>query len=122
MGRPAGPAGRAEDHDPGVPGRAAAAAATGPTLVAEGDSWFDYPPGMDILDNLKIYDGYSIVKLATAGDTLENMVFGTSLNRDFTLVTLELDKALQSVSTHRPKAVLFSEVATTSPETRSRRS
>ena len=43
------------------------------TIVAEGDSWFDYPPGMDILDCLKKYYDYRIIRHADAGDTLLNM-------------------------------------------------
>ncbi len=87
---------------------AAAAAATGPTLVAEGDSWFDYPPGIDILDSLILDFHYSIVKLSTAGDTLENMVFGTELDRQFKRNPVQLNTLIQSVITYPPKAVLFS--------------
>src|SRR5262245_26532291 len=56
------------------------AAAPPATLVAEGDSWFDYLPGLDILDQLKLRHGYDIVKLSAAGDTLENIAFGTEIN------------------------------------------
>ncbi len=48
-----------------------------PTVVAEGDSWFDYLPGKDVLDNLRGTHGYKIYKFADGGDTLENMVYGT---------------------------------------------
>jgi hypothetical protein len=88
--------------------RVAAAAATGPILVAKGDSWFDYAPGMDILDNLKYYYHYSIIKLSTAGDTLENMVFGTALGHDNVRLASQLDTLVQCVATYQPKAVLFS--------------
>ena len=52
-------------------------------IVAEGDSWFNYGvgrirAGRDILHNLT--EHYKIIKVAKAGDTLENMVYGTSLN------------------------------------------
>jgi hypothetical protein len=86
----------------------AAAGTTVPTLVAEGDSWFDYQPGFDVLDNLKYYYSYNIIKLSTAGDTLENMVFGTGLNRDYTRTAVQLNTLIQSVITYQPKAVLFS--------------
>lgn len=88
--------------------RLAVAAAKGPTLVAEGDSWFDYLPGLDILDNLKLFFGYPIVKLSQAGDTLENMVFGTALGRDDTRLPVQLGTLVATVSTYHPKAVLFS--------------
>jgi hypothetical protein len=88
--------------------RIAAAAATGPTLVAEGDSWFDYAPGMDILDNLKYYYHYSIIKLSCAGDTLENMVFGTALGHGNARLACQLETLVHCVATYQPKAVLFS--------------
>lgn len=46
-----------------------------PVLVAEGDSWFQFPILVDeILDHLS--DKYAILSLAAAGDTAENMVDG----------------------------------------------
>lgn len=46
------------------------------TIVAEGDSWFDYPLKKDILNYLSKM-GYGIKKFAVQGDTLENMIYGT---------------------------------------------
>jgi hypothetical protein len=43
-------------------------------IVAEGDSWFDYP-GSDILDWLHQF-GYSVESVARAGDRAEMMAFG----------------------------------------------
>lgn len=46
-----------------------------PVLVAEGDSWFQFPILVDeILDHLS--DKFAILSLAAAGDTAENMVEG----------------------------------------------
>lgn len=45
-------------------------------LVAEGDSWFDYPLRRDVLDFL-IADGYAIKRFSKYGDTLDNMVYGS---------------------------------------------
>ncbi len=46
-----------------------------PVLVAEGDSWFQFPILVDeILDHLS--DKYAILSLAAAGDTAKNMVDG----------------------------------------------
>ena len=39
-------------------------------ILAQGDSWFDYLPGTDIIDCLKKIYGYDISNYATAGDTL----------------------------------------------------
>ena len=36
-------------------------------LVAEGDSWFDYPPDLDILDQLKKRHHYAIEQFAQYG-------------------------------------------------------
>lgn len=87
-----------------------AAAPKGKILVAEGDSWFDYPPELDILDNLKKYFGYEIDRrISKAGDTLENMVYGTdidngNLNRKYPQINATLD----AIKLYKPKAVLFS--------------
>jgi hypothetical protein len=53
---------------------AASAAGTRGWVIAEGDSWFDYP-GEDILDHLHTM-GYSIESVARAGDRAEMMAFG----------------------------------------------
>lgn len=44
-------------------------------LIAEGDSWFDYPKS-DVLKELRRQYGYDILSTARAGDTLENIVYG----------------------------------------------
>jgi hypothetical protein len=50
------------------------AAATAGTLVAEGDSWFDYP-GSDILDYLEDVYHYDVESLAKAGHRIEDMAY-----------------------------------------------
>lgn len=51
-------------------------------IVALGDSWFDYQPiGFDILDFLQRVPEYQIYDHGEAGDTLENMVYGTDFKR-----------------------------------------
>ncbi len=52
----------------------AAHATTKGWVVAEGDSWFDYP-GSDILDWLEQF-GYDVESVARAGDRAEMMAFG----------------------------------------------
>lgn len=66
-------------------------------LVAEGDSWFDYPVGIDILACLRAVHGFRIEKHAKYGDTLENMIFG-----------LGVPALLQAIREIKPKALLFS--------------
>ncbi|AXG72066.1 hypothetical protein KORDIASMS9_04328 [Kordia sp. SMS9] len=81
------------------------------TIVAEGDSWFAYPLRKDIIDYL-IKKGYAIDKYAKAGDTLENMVYGTEIKRRRSSVqnegAISLQKTLNSIRKHKPKIVLFS--------------
>src|SRR6218665_3496247 len=48
-------------------------------IVAEGDSWFDYPLVRDIIDHLRRM-GYGVEKHSKHGDTLENMVYGTIID------------------------------------------
>jgi lysophospholipase L1-like esterase len=77
-------------------------------IVAEGDSWFDYPPGLDILDNLKQKYKYKIHKVAEAGDSLENMSFGTKTKRNFARETPPLEETLEAIKKHKPKVFLLS--------------
>lgn len=79
-----------------------------PLLVAKGDSWFDYPPGLDILDHLRRSHKYPITKLSHFGDTLENMVYGTEQNRDFSYPPSPLGTLVATVAKQQPFAVLFS--------------
>jgi lysophospholipase L1-like esterase len=45
-------------------------------LLAQGDSWFDYPPGTDIIDCLHSNHGHTIVNIAVAGSTLNDEAYG----------------------------------------------
>ncbi len=54
------------------------------TGIAEGDSWFDYPPAWisdislgDLINQLNQRRKVNLFRVAKAGDTLENMTFGT---------------------------------------------
>ncbi|HMN72582.1 MAG TPA: SGNH/GDSL hydrolase family protein [Rhodoblastus sp.] len=42
-------------------------------IIAEGDSWFSHPRNTTVIDVLQ-QQGYDIVNIAKAGDTIENMV------------------------------------------------
>lgn len=48
-----------------------------PVIVAEGDSWFQFPKLVaDVIDHLST--GYNVACLSAAGDTAENMIFGNA--------------------------------------------
>jgi hypothetical protein len=81
---------------------------TGPTLVAEGDSWFDFPVGADLIDQLVNRHNYNIKKFATAGDTLENMVYGTDLRDVHRRRDPQIIEVLEAVALHKPPVFLFS--------------
>jgi hypothetical protein len=62
-----------------APVRAMLAATSGVrtfTLLAQGDSWFDYPPGTDIIDCLHSNHGHAITNIAVAGSTLNDEAYG----------------------------------------------
>jgi hypothetical protein len=70
-------------------------------LVAEGDSWFRYTPAYDVLVQLRkrVWSGwqYEIAHRASAGDTLNDMVYGR-----------EMAETYQLLQEHKPEAFLFS--------------
>ncbi len=78
------------------------------TLVAEGDSWFDYLPGTDVIDCLRSHYGYKIKNYAKAGDTLENMIYGTNINNQFKRVSPTIKRVLRRLEQVKPKVFLFS--------------
>lgn len=45
-------------------------------LLAQGDSWFDYPPGTDIIHCLHENYGHTIYNIAVAGSTLNDEAYG----------------------------------------------
>ncbi len=45
-------------------------------LLAQGDSWFDYPLGTDLIDCLNSNHGHTITNIAVAGSTLNDEVYG----------------------------------------------
>lgn len=77
-------------------------------LIAEGDSWFDYLPGTDIIDCLRNHHNYTIENYAKAGDTLENMIYGTGINNRFERVSPTIDLILRRLGQVKPKVFLFS--------------
>ncbi len=77
-------------------------------IVAEGDSWFDYLPGTDIIDCLRYHHGYRIKNYAKAGDTLENMIYGTEIDRSFGRVSPTIERVLKKIEAMQPRIFLFS--------------
>ena len=77
-------------------------------LVAEGDSWFDYFPGVDIIDCLRHHHDYVVENYAQAGDTLENMIYGTNINNRFQRVSPTIETVLRRLGQLKPKVFLFS--------------
>lgn len=71
-------------------------------LVAEGDSWFDYPLH-DVLNELEDGHGYDVESVAHKGDPIEEMAYGSNQLAEF---TREIEKLLGRGLI--PKAVLVS--------------
>jgi hypothetical protein len=96
----------------------AAAAAVGPAaapgrkykLLAEGDSWFDYPLGRDVLDYLNNYFKHPVTKLAKAGSTLNELVYGPDelFKSDPKQGKTRLTKVIEQVRRKEFDAFLFS--------------
>lgn len=72
------------------------------TLVAEGDSWFDYP-FHDVLRILEDQYGYDIESVAHKGDRVEEMAYAGGQLEEF---TRRIEKTLRSGCI--PKAILLS--------------
>ena len=86
----------------GTPTAEATIAQTAGVLVAEGDSWFDYPLH-DVLEELEDRHGYDVESVAHKGDPVEEMAYGTNQLEEF---TRRIEKLLRRGVT--PKAVLLS--------------
>ncbi|MBV9773128.1 MAG: hypothetical protein JO040_04225 [Gemmatimonadetes bacterium] len=80
----------------------AAAAASMGSLVAEGDSWFDYP-WTDVLRMLEDEHGYDVDSVAHKGDRVEEMAYGGGQLEEF---TRRIEKLLRKG--RPPKAILLS--------------
>lgn len=80
-------------------------------IVSEGDSWFDYPLNKDVIDHL-VKKGYAIKNFAKRGDTLENMIYGTSYKVNDSNIEHQGPTSLQMTLTAlrqlKPKFFLFS--------------
>src|SRR5438132_4713609 len=80
-----------------------------PKIVAKGDSWFDYLPGLDVIKLLECDYGYDIENLSQAGDTAANMAWGTDIHRNFSpRLPPQIEETVSVVKKTKPKFVLFS--------------
>jgi hypothetical protein len=75
---------------------------TAGVLVAEGDSWFDYPLH-DVLEMLEDHHGYDVESVAHKGDPIEEMAYGGNQLEE---LTRRLEKVLSRGIA--PRALLLS--------------
>jgi lysophospholipase L1-like esterase len=80
----------------------AAAAPSAGTLVAEGDSWFDYP-FYDVLSILDDKYGFDVESVAHKGDTVEHMAYGKG---ELDAFSRRIEKVVSRKIT--PRAILLS--------------
>jgi lysophospholipase L1-like esterase len=89
------------------------------TVVAEGDSWFDYKPSYiegfgakDLLGHLQSSGRINVHRVSEAGDTMENMVYGTGTTGDGPNLRPEkkrpIDETLKAIRDKNPDAFFFS--------------
>jgi lysophospholipase L1-like esterase len=96
---------RALEAAPAIPARTLRLLAAPPPtglIIAEGDSWFDYPLH-DVLSMLADEHGFHVESVAHKGDTVENMAYGTGQFDDFVRL---LEKLLRDQRV--PDAILLS--------------
>ena len=75
---------------------------TAGVLIAEGDSWFDYPLN-DVLRMLEDYHAYEVQSVAHKGDRVEEMAYGMGQLEEFTRM---IEKLLRQGVI--PKSILIS--------------
>jgi hypothetical protein len=86
----------------GMPAAAATVSSTAGLLIAEGDSWFDYP-FHDVLEELEDRHAYDIESVAHHGDPVEEMAYGGNQLEE---LTRRIEKVLRQGLV--PKAILLS--------------
>lgn len=79
-----------------------------PRVIGLGDSWFDYAPGLDILDQLYRMQKYAILKEAHAGHTIEHMVYGTESDNGSEPLPAPLARVTALAAKYKPHALLLS--------------
>jgi hypothetical protein len=81
------------------------------SLLAEGDSWFDFPLHPDVIDCLERHHGYAVANVARAGACIHEMAYGPrdlkwfdDPERDPT----QLEEVVRLIASRRPRALLLS--------------
>lgn len=90
---------------------APAARASGPRLVAEGDSWFDFPLHPDVIDCLERHHGYKIANVSKAGACVYEMAYGPDndhVSDIFDRDDSQLEEFVKRIREHRPQGLLLS--------------
>jgi len=83
----------------------------GPRLVAEGDSWFDFPLYPDVIDCLSDRHGYNIVNVSKAGACVYEMAYGPDDDSMFDVFDRDdsqLEEFVKKIRQHRPQGLLLS--------------
>jgi hypothetical protein len=100
-----------------IPLRAKLAASPGKRvfkLLAQGDSWFDYPPGTDLVDCLHSNHAHNITNIAVAGSTLNDEAYGPVPRQVFGLGPPQtndpdrITELVHHIHNVRPQALLLS--------------
>lgn len=86
----------------GMTARALARSTSAGVLIAEGDSWFDYP-FHDVLNDLEDLYGFDVESVAHKGDTVEDMAYSEGQLDDF---ARRVEKVLRTGV--KPRAILLS--------------
>ena len=81
-------------------------------LLAQGDSWFDYLPGKDLIDFLSDKHGHTIENLAVGGSTLNDIVYGP-VPRNWLGIpqsheVKRIEELVDRIQTVRPQGLLLS--------------
>ena len=83
-------------------------------LLAQGDSWFDYPPGTDLIDCLHSNHAHNITNIAVAGSTLNDEAYGPVPRQVFGLGPPQtndpdrITELVHHIRNVRPQALLLS--------------
>lgn len=83
-------------------------------LLAQGDSWFDYAPGTDLIDCLHSVHGHEITNIAVAGSTLNDEAYGPVPREFFGLGPPQSDdpdritELVHHIQEEKPQALLLS--------------
>ena len=85
------------------------------TAITEEPSYLEDPKKGDLINQLNLKPNaqgnrkmFNILRIAQAGDTLENMVYGTEVDDNFLPEKSQFEKALRLIDKYQPDFFLFS--------------